>query len=117
MKRKGVAKGKAAPKPKTMPRVHQAAVADNRLNMLLNRRISDDEYDPLLEFLQVDGVDVDNLPDCTVQTLVDELDQHCYGTRAEWVTLYESEVTNNPGPPARWYRSSIILRCIQKFFG
>ena len=117
VKRKCMAKGKAAPKPKATPRVHQAAIADNRLNMLLNRRISDGEYEPLLDFLQVDGVDVDSLADSTMQTLVDELDQNCYGTRAEWVTLYEAEVTGNPSPPARWYRSSIILRCIQKFFG
>ena len=95
---------------------HRGAVADDRLDMLLNHRISDQECEPLLDFLEVAGVGSDNLADCRVQTLLDELDQQCYGTRDEWVAHYETVVSATT-PPRRWYRSSIILRCIAKFFG
>ena len=86
------------------------ALGDPRLRMLLARRISDNEREDLLEFLEVHGVDWDSMPDLTVRSLVTELDVRDFGTRDEWAQYIDDKI----GTPAvaRWTRGGIILRLI-----
>ena len=73
---------------------------DNRLSLLLQRRISDNEFPGLFAHLGVD-LDHNELPNPKIQTLIEELDTRAYGSREEWATVWDCGRLSRAAPLRR----------------
>ena len=116
-------RGKAKARPRAPPTVgvgsgsHCAAAGDPKFERFLPKRISDEQWEPLLEFPEVNLVPEDDVARDSVRALTEALDKQIFGSRADWERFYCDNVNDESiTVPARWHRSAIILRCINLFY-